>query len=99
MRIMLTIGLVLQTGCAIAPPQPNTAHPFRFPDDTFAFANETVFNYRDGSRVDDDRQQGDRYSRRCFVMAAAAPQFWKHAHFERNAPPVADAEFALRVRE
>ena len=99
MRIALGIGLVLLTGCAIAPPQPNAARRFRFPDDTFAFANETVFNYRDGSRVADDRQDGDHYSRRCFVMAAAAPQFWKHARFEPGVPAVDDAELARRVRE
>jgi len=101
-RILPILGLALLTGCAIAPPQPTIARGFTFPDDTFAFANETVFNYRDGGRVPEDRPDTtatQRYSRRCFVMAAAAVQFWIHARFEPNAPPVSEAELARRVRE
>lgn len=102
MRFLLILGLALLTGCAIVPPPPTTAGRFQFPDSTFAFANETVFNYRDGSRVPEDRPASTevhRYSRRCFVMAAAAVQFWKHARFDPNAPPVSEAELGRRVRE
>jgi len=90
------------TGCAITAPQPTTARRFEFPEDTFAFANETVLNYRGGVQVPEDRprsSEAHRYSRRCFVMAAAAVQFWKHARFVPDAPPVSEAELGRRVRE
>lgn len=95
------ILLLLLAGCSTLPTQPprGEALAFRFPEDTFTFANETVFNYRDGEPVAEDRQDGERYSRRCFVMAGAAVQFWKHARFEPAAPPVSKAELARRVHE
>ena len=94
------ILLLLLTGCAMLPTQPPRGpnRPFQFPQDTFSFANETVFNYRDGTLVTDNRQDGEHYSRRCFVMASAAVQFWKHAQFDPAAPPVSRDELALRVR-
>ncbi len=96
-----SILLLLLAGCSTLPTQPprGETRPFRFPEDTYAFANETVFSYRDGSRVTDDRQDGDHYSRRCFVMAATAVQFWKHARFDAAASPVSPDELARRVRE
>lgn len=93
--------VLLLAGCSTLPTQPPRGQnrPFRFPDDTFSFANETVFNYRDGNPVADDREDGERYTRRCFVMAAAAVQFWKHAQFEPSAPPVSEQELARRIRQ
>lgn len=90
--------VLLMSGCASlqAPPQ-NTGPKFTFPRDTFAFANETVLNYRDGAQVADDRNTPPKYSRCCFVMAAAAAQFWKSARFEPAAPPVSRAELARRI--
>ncbi len=93
--------LALLTGCAsvspssVAPP----ARAFAYPADTFAFANETVFAYRDGAPVEDERSPGVRYSRRCFVMAAGAVQFWKFARFEPTTAPVSDRELARRIRQ
>lgn len=88
------------TGCATVSPTalPRPARPFAYPADTFAFANETVFAYRDGMPVADDRAPGERYTHHCFVMAAGAVQFWKFARFEPGAPPVSDRELARRIR-
>jgi hypothetical protein len=98
---MRFLFVLLLAGCSTLPtqPPPGEGRPFRFPEDTFAFANETVFNYRDGQPVTDDREDGERYTRRCFVMAAAAVQFWKHARFDPDAPPVSEKELARRVRQ
>jgi hypothetical protein len=95
----LPVLFILLSGCAtVRLPQVNAPRPFQFPQDTFAFANETVFAYENGRRVVDQRAGGERYSRRCFVMAAAAVQFWKHARFEPDTPPLARCELAESVR-
>jgi hypothetical protein len=104
MRWMVWLGLLLVAGCVSMPTKPagGNGRSFEFPQDTFAFANETVFAYRDGGRVADDRpppKDGERYRRRCFVMARSAVQFWKFARFEPGAVPVDDRELARRVRE
>jgi hypothetical protein len=95
----LPVALIFLAGCATARlPQANAPRPFEFPQDTFAFANETVFAYENGERVPDHRQSRQRYARRCFVMAAAALQFWKHARFDPDAPALERRELTRRVR-
>ena len=64
--------------------------------DTFAFANETVWQYEDGVPKSGPLEEGaegngERYTRRCFVMARAAVQFKKFARFDPAQPrPEAD---------
>ena len=98
LRTWLSVVVVaLAGGCAHLPP-PNTARPFAFPLNAFAFANETVFTY--GKRMQVPSKEAaatteDHFTRRCFVMSRAAVQFWKTARFEPNAPPVDDAELEI----
>ena len=102
MRILIAVGLLMiSVGCASIQPSEGAGRPFNFQQDTFAYANELVFNYKDGVHTaDTDSQQHEHsYTRRCFIMAAGVVQFWKHARFEPQAPPVSDVELARRVRD
>lgn len=102
MRILMAVGLLMiSTGCASIQPSEGAGRPFNFQQDTFAYANELVFNYENGvPAADTNSQQHERsYTRRCFIMAAGVVQFWKHARFEPQAPPVTDAELARRIRD
>lgn len=87
--------LVLTTGRALAA-------DFRFDRDSFAFANETVFEYRDGHpRLRGPapaRTRPKRYASRCFVMTRAALQFRKFARFDSHGVPLDDPALAERIR-
>jgi hypothetical protein len=79
----------------------SAAH-FRFDRDTFAFANETVFEYRDGHPrwrgPSPARARPKRYASRCFVMTRAALQFHKFARFDSRETPLDDRALAERIR-
>lgn len=70
--------------------------------DTFAFANETVWDYENGNvqweRENKKASGGTRYTRRCFVLARSAAQFWHFARFASDEPPVTGEELAKRIR-
>lgn len=78
------------------------APDFRFDRDTFAFANETVFEYREGhaslrkSSANKDRPKP--FTRRCFVLCRTAMQFRKFARFDRRGPVLDDKALAARIR-
>jgi hypothetical protein len=78
----------------------NTTSPFRFDRDTFAFANQTVFEYHEGHaslrRVSATKR--DAYNRHCFVMARTVLQFKKFARFEPRSPVLDDQALAARIR-
>lgn len=90
--------LALALACASA----KAATPsFLFDRDTFAFANMTVFEYKNGIahlRRGDDAKQA-RYTRRCFVLSRSAIQFHRFARFDPHARPVDDAELTRRIRQ
>src|SRR5712691_6904862 len=101
MRILIAVGLVLiSAGCASVRPTVGAGRPFDFHHDTFAYANELVFNYQNGVHVADanSQEREHSYTRRCFIMAAGVVQFWKHARFEPQASPVSADELARRIR-
>jgi hypothetical protein len=78
-------------------------HPFSLVEDVFAFANETVWHYAHGAvrweRADRPAPNGERYTRRCFVLARSAVQFWRFARFAPEQPRLSTAELAARIRE
>jgi hypothetical protein len=76
------------------------ASEFRFDRDTFAFANQTVFEYHEGhaSLRKQSATKRDAYNRHCFVMSRTAAQFKKFARFEPRSTPLDDASLATRVR-
>ena len=101
MRILMALGLLaISTGCASVKPTASPGRPFDFQQDTFAYANELVFNYQNGVHVADTNapNREHSYTRRCFIMAAGVVQFWKHARFDPQAPPVPADELAHRIR-
>src|SRR5579871_3810787 len=102
MRFLIAFTfLIVATGCTTLDPSAGPGRPFNFQQDTFAYANELVFNYEDGAHVAETNSPARErsYTRRCFIMAAGVVQFWKHARFEPGASPVSDEELAKRVRE
>jgi len=76
------------------------ASEFRFDRDTFAFANQTVFEYHEGhaSLRKASATKRDAYNRHCFVMCRTAAQFKKFARFEPRSTPLDDALLATRIR-
>src|ERR1043166_2492611 len=74
---------------------------FRFDRDTFAFANQTVFEYHEGhaSLRKSSATKRDAYNRHCFRVSRTAAQFKKFARFEPRSKPLDDASLAARVRD
>ena len=72
----------------------NPPRRFKFGRDSFAYANELVWDYEpdDTSQVMVARRSSTprTYTHRCFVMARTARQFFEHARFDASLP-VADA--------
>jgi len=86
---------------AYEPPAAPAPRPFRYNTDTFAFANETVWNYINGTaqaELGNTARKRD-YTRRCFVVTRAAVQFWKFARFDLHAKPLPADQLAARIRE
>ncbi len=76
------------------------ARSFDLRRDTFAFANETVFQYgvdERGSLHISARETPPRYAHRCFVMSRAVLQFWQFARFEPKQPRVSWEEYACII--
>ena len=73
---------------------------FRFDRDTFAFANQTVFEYHEGhaSLRKPSATKRDAYNRHCFVMCRTAVQFKKFARFEPHSAPLDETSLAARIR-
>lgn len=76
--------------------------PFCFETNRFAFANETVWNYVAGKvETPEEKKDGHerRYTRRCFVVARAAVQFWKFARFDPTGAALPEEDLARRIRQ
>src|SRR5262249_22616915 len=78
----------------------SAASEFRFDRDTFAFANQTVFEYHEGhaSLRKPSATKRDAYNRHCFVMCRTAAQFKKFARFDSPSTPLDNASLAARIR-
>jgi hypothetical protein len=101
-RSLLTVALVLLAqGCA-SHPQPVADRPFTFQRDTFAYANELVWEYAwdaEGRWRGQPRSPKPEYSHRCFVVVKAAKQFFWHADFDPDTMPADDLTYRRLVRE
>jgi hypothetical protein len=76
------------------------AAEFRFERDTFAFANQTVFEYHEGhpSLRKGSAVKRDAYNRHCFVLCRTVMQFKKFARFDPRGAPLDDASLGVRIR-
>jgi hypothetical protein len=86
---------------AVAAERTSAAAPeFRFDRDTFAFANQTVFEYHEGhpSLRKPSTVRRDAYKRHCFVLCRTAMQFKKFARFDPRSAPLDDTSLATRIR-
>ena len=100
----VAIVLALGLGCAMrkGPSDPGSP-PFRFPADTFAFANETIWEY-DIDAVTRHvswrrREPEPPFALRCGTMVRAARQFHFAARFDPAAPVTDPSTYVQLVRE
>jgi hypothetical protein len=90
------------TAGAYVAPAARAPRPLEYPDDTFAFKNETVWNYVNGTvqpETDAENAHVRQYTQRCFVLSRSIVQFWKFARFDPGRPPLRAASLAARIRE
>jgi hypothetical protein len=88
--------------CVILSSVSAVGKPFRFPQDTFAFTNETYLAYRidaSGQLHISPRQEGQKatYSRECFVLTRSILQFHKFAEFNPKLPKISEAEYRQKL--
>jgi hypothetical protein len=92
---------LLLGGCA-SPKTCTALRPFVFQQDTFAFTNETAWDYHidpvTGKTTHTRTQPPPSYSHHCFVVARAALQFFHHARFDTNQPVAAEATYRRLVQ-
>jgi len=76
---------------------------FVFARDTFAFANELIWEYRldpaTGRMRFSRPERPPAYTHRCFVMVRAARQFFYHARFEPARPVAEGAVYRRLIRQ
>lgn len=78
-----------------------SARSFDVHRDTFAFANETVFQYgvdERGKLHISQRDHPPSYAHRCFVMSRAVLQFWQFVRFDPKQRRVSRDEYARLIR-
>lgn len=96
----LLLCCLLFTGCVSR--QPFTGpRPFQFQTDTFAFANELVWDYyfdEQGRWVHKRHKPDPDYTHHCFVVTRSARQFFQHAQFDSTLP-VADEKTYRKLIE
>src|SRR5438105_1804198 len=102
-RTILRTGAVFTGACLWISAASAAAGPvFSFSRDTFAFANETVFEYHQGHaslRHENGSQKPKRFTSHCFVMSRGAAQFRKFARFDPALSPLDDKQLAARIRD
>ena len=89
--------------CAIAVSSPTAwCKAFNFRTDTFAFANQTYFDYKPLSdlEIKISRRKGylPDYSRHCFQLVRAVVQFHQFAEFRPELPKVSESDYRKVVR-
>ncbi len=97
------ISLVL-AGCATPEPQPaRLTRPFRFEQDTMAYANELVWEYiidpASGKATAHRREPKPEYALHCFVLARSVRQFIDHACFDPALPKVDQVTYRQLIRQ
>ena len=80
----------------------SAARRFEFARDSFAFANELVWEYQSdavtGKRTLVARNPKPEYAHRCFALARVARQFFYHVRFASDQPVASDDLYRQLVR-
>ncbi|HAV62926.1 MAG TPA: hypothetical protein DCY13_11245 [Verrucomicrobiales bacterium] len=88
--MLLSLLLLGTTGCATTANRPAAERRFVMEEDSFAYANELLWDYRvdpgTGRVVTESREPKPEFHHQCFVMARAARQFFDFAEFAPGAP-------------
>ncbi len=92
---------LLLCGCATAK-VPAYSRPFVFQQDSFAYANELVWEYHfdptTGKATHNRREPPPTYTHHCFVVARAARQFFQHARFDPAQAVADEATYRKLIR-
>lgn len=100
--ILLLLLLVGLTGCSTLKQGAIGDRPFTFSDDTFAYANELLWEYQvdpaTRQTITHRREPRPDYALRCFVMVRSARQFFQHARFDPSQPMTNAATYCRLVR-
>lgn len=92
---------LLATGCASSS-RHSFSRPFTFGHDTFAYANELLWEYEfddaTGKTSHRKRVPEPEYTHHCFVVARAAKQFFQNARFDPSLPRAEDKTYRTLVR-
>jgi hypothetical protein len=76
---------------------------FEFERDTFAFANELVWEYRfdpaSQTMISRRNAMPPTYAHRCFVLVRSSRQFFYHARFDASLPVADEKTYRRLVRE
>ena len=95
--------LLLLSGCSTGRSlQPANSRPFQFESDTFAYANELVWEYyhdAEGNWKHRRNEDEPDYTHHCFVVTRSARQFFQHARFDASLPPVDETEYRRLIKE
>ena len=88
--------------CGCASRQPFVgARPFDFQKDSFAYANDLVWEYHfdtNGKWVHQRREPAPDYTHHCFVVARSARQFFENARFDATQPVADGATYRRLIR-
>ena len=92
------------TGCVTQRlPTYSQPRPFDFQTDTFAYANQLVWEYHfdeaTGKRSVNRREPPPTYSHHCFVVVRAAKQFFCHARFDPALPKADQRTYRNLIRK
>lgn len=94
------VAVFVWTGCVSTRPLEENAavRPFRFPDDTFAYANELqweyIFDASTGRMKTQRRIEPPKYTLHCFTMTHRARQFFERARFAPTSGRIDDRGLA-----
>src|SRR6266496_536599 len=99
--LVFLTGLLL-AGCATSPRSTPDARHFIFERDTFAYANELVWEYRfdaQGKWTHRRHEPKPDYTHHCFVVARSAKQFFQNARFDPALPKADSSTYRRRIHE
>src|SRR5947207_7200283 len=96
--VTLLVFALLLVGCSTPQATVGTkSRPFKFGEDTFAYANELVWQYETdpatGKMTHHTQSPKPDYTHHCFVLALAARQFFDNAQFDAAAQSVDEKQY------